>query len=81
MSLFPVIGFFNVYFFRYSYVEDHFQYLASMGVMALIGGGLSGWPQPWPRFALLLLPVLGILTWQQIPIYHDQETPLARYFK
>src|SRR4029077_11947245 len=28
--LFPVMGFFNVYFFRYSFVGDHFQYLASM---------------------------------------------------
>jgi hypothetical protein len=26
MSLFPVLGFFNIYFFRYSFVGDHFQY-------------------------------------------------------
>ncbi len=31
VSLFPVLSFFNVYFFRYSFVGDHFQYLASMG--------------------------------------------------
>jgi len=31
MALLPVLGFFNVYFFRYSFVGDHFQYLASMG--------------------------------------------------
>ncbi len=35
--LFPVLGFFNVYFFRYSFVADHFQYLASMGLLALSG--------------------------------------------
>jgi len=32
--LFPVLGFFNVYFFRYSFVGDHFQYLAAMGPAA-----------------------------------------------
>lgn len=35
--LFPVLGFFNVYYFRYSFVADHFQYLAGMGPMALVG--------------------------------------------
>ena len=30
-TLFPVLGFLNVYPFRYSYVADHFQYLASAG--------------------------------------------------
>ena len=34
VSLFPVLGFFSVYFFRYSFVSDHFQYLASMGPLA-----------------------------------------------
>jgi tetratricopeptide (TPR) repeat protein len=40
-SLFPVLGFFSVYFFRYSFVSDHFQYLASMGPLALIGAGIT----------------------------------------
>lgn len=39
--LFPVLGFFDVYFFRYSFVGDHFQYLASMAPLALAGIGLS----------------------------------------
>jgi tetratricopeptide (TPR) repeat protein len=41
VSLFPVLGFFTVYFFRYSFVSDHFQYLASMGPLALAGAGIS----------------------------------------
>jgi len=41
ISLFPVLGFFSVYFFRYSFVSDHFQYLASMGPLALAGAGIS----------------------------------------
>src|SRR5580704_10167257 len=40
VSLFPVLGFFSVYFFRYSFVSDHFQYLASMGPLALGGAGI-----------------------------------------
>jgi tetratricopeptide (TPR) repeat protein len=32
-SLFPVLGFLDIYPFRYSYVADHFAYLASLGVI------------------------------------------------
>ncbi len=41
VSLFPVLGFFTVFFFRYSFVSDHFQYLASMGPLALAGAGIT----------------------------------------
>ena len=41
VSLFPVLGFFSVYFFRYSFVSDHFQYLASMGPLALVGAAIA----------------------------------------
>jgi len=38
VTLFPVLGLFNVYPFRYSFVADHFQYLASLGIVALAAG-------------------------------------------
>ena len=38
VTLFPAMGFFNVYPMRYSYVADHFQYLASIGAIALFVG-------------------------------------------
>jgi tetratricopeptide (TPR) repeat protein len=41
VSLFPVLSFFNVFFFRYSFVSDHFQYLASIGPLALVGAGIT----------------------------------------
>jgi tetratricopeptide (TPR) repeat protein len=41
VSLFPVLSFFTVFFFRYSFVSDHFQYLASMGPLALAGAGVA----------------------------------------
>jgi len=34
--LFPALGFFNVYPFRYSFVADHFQYLATLPIIAAI---------------------------------------------
>jgi Flp pilus assembly protein TadD len=36
-SLFPALGFINVYPFVFSYVADHFQYLASLGFFASVG--------------------------------------------
>ena len=35
-TLFPALGFLNVFPFRYSLVADHFQYLASLGVITLV---------------------------------------------
>jgi tetratricopeptide (TPR) repeat protein len=43
-TLFPALGFFNVYPFVFSYVADHFQYLASLGVIALAAGCAGAWP-------------------------------------
>jgi protein O-mannosyl-transferase len=37
ISLSPALGFTSFYFMRYSFVADHFQYLASIGVFALAG--------------------------------------------
>ncbi len=40
-TLFPALGFANVYPMRYSFVADHFQYLASAGLIALAAAGLT----------------------------------------
>jgi tetratricopeptide (TPR) repeat protein len=40
-TLVPALGFVNVFPMRYSYVADHFQYLACIGPIALIVGSLS----------------------------------------
>ena len=39
-ALLPVLGLIDNYIFRYSLVFDHFQYLASIGPLALVGTGL-----------------------------------------
>ncbi len=81
-TLFPTLGFFNVYPFRYSFVADHFQYLASVGVITLVSAGVAlllGRWRIWGRTAghLLCLAILGMLTsltWQQSRMYTDMET-------
>jgi tetratricopeptide (TPR) repeat protein len=40
-SLFPALGFFNVYPFVFSYVADHFQYLAGMGIITAFSAGAA----------------------------------------
>jgi tetratricopeptide (TPR) repeat protein len=81
-TLFPALGFFNVFPFIYSYVADHFQYLAMVGMivplvagLALAMGGIVR-RAPWlPKVsAVLLLLVLGTLTWRQSGMYRDSET-------
>ena len=88
ISLFPVLGVFSIYFFRYSFVSDHFQYLASMGPLALVAAagsegfnrlgvaGSLGRGLPFLRVGLctVVLLLLGILTWQQTAVYHDLIT-------
>jgi tetratricopeptide (TPR) repeat protein len=75
-SLFPALGFFDAYPFRYSFVADHFQYLASLGIIALAAGAWALWPnRPLAlAAAAALLLVLGALTWRQCGDYRDLVT-------
>jgi protein O-mannosyl-transferase len=79
--LFPALGFFNVFPFRYSYVADHFQYLASIAPLALASGGLAlllRRVRPDARSteaaAVVLAIPLFVLTWHQSAHYADAET-------
>jgi tetratricopeptide (TPR) repeat protein len=81
-TLFPALGFFDVYPFLFSFVADHFQYLASLGIIALAAAGvvrlLDRLP-PWRRRAgqalcLVGLLTLAVLTWNQSHLYADRET-------
>jgi tetratricopeptide (TPR) repeat protein len=80
-TLFPVLGFLNVYPFRYSYVADHFQYLASLGIIVPVAAALVTAAErisPGKTVAIALsaglLLVLGTLTWRQSRDYRDMET-------
>jgi len=78
-SLFPVLGFFNVYGFLYSYVADHWQYLPSLAVIAGFASALTLAMQRLPRvlrlgMPIVLLGLLGVLSWQRTAMYQDLET-------
>jgi tetratricopeptide (TPR) repeat protein len=76
ISIFPAIGFFNIYPMLFSFVADHFQYLASLGIIALVVGAAArafGRHRSAPYVAGGVLAVLGGLTWAQGWWYHDFE--------
>jgi len=83
-TLFPVLGFFNVYPFRYSWVADHFQYLASLGILVPAAWAVSRLLSGSARSELLKVGVpallcltLGALTWRQGGFYKSTETLFA----
>lgn len=76
-TLFPALGFFDVYPMRYSFVADHFQYLASIGILVLVAALVSRLASH--HFAQRVVPaiallVLGVLSWKQCWIYRNVET-------
>jgi len=77
-TLFPVLGFVNLYGARISRVWDHWQYLADLAPLALAGALLA---QVGSRLRLagfapgvVLCLFLGALTWQRCGEYRDNET-------
>jgi tetratricopeptide (TPR) repeat protein len=80
-TLSPLLGFVMLYTFRYSFVADHYQYIASIGLIALVAATLSklaakcraSWHLEVASAALLFL-LLGGLAWRQTKIYHSVET-------
>jgi protein O-mannosyl-transferase len=82
-TLSPVLGFIMLYTFRYTFVADHYQYLACIGPAALVGAGLARFgggerPRAWKPTAIagtgVILLTLGVLTWRQGRIYKSDET-------
>ncbi len=81
-TLFPALGFFNVYPMRYSFVADHFQYLGSASILALVAAAgcrlvrrMGGWSRPIAvPIAVLLLGALGTLSWHQVHLYTHAES-------
>ena len=81
-TLLPALGFFNVYPMLYSFVADHFQYLASLGLIVLataMGSNAArrfGSAGQTAAIGVLvaLLATYGALTWRQGYSYTNLET-------
>jgi tetratricopeptide (TPR) repeat protein len=80
VTLGPALGFVNVYPFKFSFVADHFQYLASASIIALVCAAIArGFDRPsWTKarsFAcVVLVGVLGVLAWRQSHDYVNAAT-------
>jgi Flp pilus assembly protein TadD len=81
-TLVPALGFFDVYPMRFSFVADHFQYLASIGIISLAAATLTlafhrqAGQQVWLPVVAggTVLLILGRLTWLQGYVYADKPT-------
>jgi len=80
-TLSPLLGFIMLYTFRYTFVADHYQYLASIGPIALISAGLTTLSRSfknvqWLVFGgvVVILAGLSLLSWRQSAMYRDMET-------
>ena len=82
VTLSPVLGFVDYTYMKLAFVADRYQYLAGIGVMAVVIGAaaygarnLSGlWQKGTLGIAAVVLVVLRTLTWRQASIYRDDET-------
>jgi Tfp pilus assembly protein PilF len=89
-SLFPALGFFNVYPMMYSYVADHFQYIASISMIILLcaAAGFIAQRMVFERFALgpkirqavfiaalvIIVPILGFKSHSYSNVFKSRET-------
>ena len=88
-TLSPVIGFIMLYTFRYTFVADHYQYLASIGPIALASAGITTLAASFKESrhfifgaAVCIVAALAVFTWRQSTMYADIEalwrTTIAR---
>lgn len=80
-TLSPTLGFLMLYTFRFSFVADHYQYLACIGPLALAAGAITTGADFLDKKSSLLpivgsalLLSLGGLTWRQCAMYADSKT-------
>ena len=82
VALLPELGLVDHYFLQYSFVADHFQYLASMGPLALAGAGMAwvgefilhGKRLQQVALAACVLLILAVASWQRAWAYESEET-------
>jgi tetratricopeptide (TPR) repeat protein len=75
-ALLPLLGFINAYGMRYAFVWNHWVYLPSLGPLALLACAVARQRRRALvyGFSIVVLPVLGLLTWQEAKTFADMET-------
>lgn len=81
-TLFPVLGFLNVYSFKFSYVADHYQYLAIPVFVSVMAAIVALWIVRIPRQLRMaayvstgaVVILLGVLSHRQSRLYQNDET-------
>lgn len=80
-TLFPALGYFNIYPFSFSFVADHFQYLACIAPFSLAAAAAYSEiarmkSNAWiGQFSIgIVLAAFVMLTWQQSTMYADMRT-------
>lgn len=76
-TLFPASGFLYVYPHRYSFVADHFAYLANIGTLVLLATVLLRWlprPKVFKPACAILLALYTTLSFLQARVYRDEPT-------
>jgi protein O-mannosyl-transferase len=81
-TLFPALGFINLFPFIYSFVADHFQYMAAAMALSAAAAGLAVAARRLPPVGLTAARVaaacavagLAALTWRQTATYASMET-------
>ena len=89
LTLIPMLGFFSLYTFVYTFVADHYQYAACIGPIALVAAGgerilrRSGTNGKIVIFSAagILLLTLGVLTWRQSRVYVNEKVLWQDTFK
>lgn len=89
LTLFPMLGFFYIFTFIFSFVADHYQYAACIGPIALVaavGVALFGRSGKNVKLVIIsmagiLLLILGTLTYQQCKAYKNSDTIWADTLK
>lgn len=79
VTLSPALGFLDFYTMRYTFVADHFQYLASLGPIALASAALSTHLARLPQrrvgvaLAVALVAVLGGLSFRRAHVFRSND--------
>lgn len=85
ISLAPTLGFINFYYMQFSFVADHFQYLASLGLFAAAGTGFAKLLARTriPRFVTITLGAaalvaLSVTAYRQCVAFADPRVLFSR---